>query len=172
MLGDNALIVSLGVVKDEASQPKSCLFHLWLLAYEFSETAIGFTNSKVVFLTSKRKKEIIEKISPPVGYKGPKIEVILRDQKNECFGKFFKALNFDKSKIAMFANEKPVGPFCADFTKHMNDMNIEFTDADPIFREITCTKTAEDLASTEVAAKFSDFAMKELVGRIESIIDI
>ena len=38
-----AMVINLGQVKDEQSQPKACLFHLWFLAFEFSETAIGIS---------------------------------------------------------------------------------------------------------------------------------
>ena len=51
-----ALIVNLGIVKDDDTQPKTCLFHLWLLAFEFSETIIGVSKQKFVILTSSRKK--------------------------------------------------------------------------------------------------------------------
>ena len=52
-------IVNLGLVKDEITQPHSCMFHLWLLAFEFSETVIAITKNELVILTSKRKKEIL-----------------------------------------------------------------------------------------------------------------
>jgi nucleosome binding factor SPN SPT16 subunit len=81
-----ALIVNLGLVKDDDTQPKTCLFHLWLLAYEFSETIIGFTRNSLVVLTSNRKKQILEKMEAPSYYKGPKLEVILRDPKEQSNG--------------------------------------------------------------------------------------
>jgi nucleosome binding factor SPN SPT16 subunit len=66
-------------VKDDDTQPKTCLFHLWLLAFEFSETIIGISRSNFVILTSGRKKQILEKMEVPENYKGPKIQIILRD---------------------------------------------------------------------------------------------
>ena len=59
------------------------MFHLWLLAFEFSETIIGISKNKAVFLTSKRKKEILEKMETPANYSGPKVEIILRDTASE-----------------------------------------------------------------------------------------
>ena len=50
--------------------------------------------------------------------------------------------------------------------------SISFSDADPFFREVTSVKTKEDIAASQIASRFSDFAMKELIDRIENIIDI
>ena len=61
----DALVVNLGLVKDDDTQPKTCLFHLWLLAFEFSETIIGVSKESLVVLTSKRKQEILEKMEVP-----------------------------------------------------------------------------------------------------------
>ena len=49
-------------------------------------------------------------------------------------------------------------------------MNV--VDLQPLFKEITCVKTEEDAMLTRVAAKFTNFSMKELISRIENIIDI
>ena len=78
-----AMIVTLGLVKEDDTQSKTCLFHLWLLSYEFSETIIGFTTEKVVVLTSKRKKEILDSMVCPKDYKGPPLTVLLRDTTNK-----------------------------------------------------------------------------------------
>ena len=60
-----AMLVNLGVVKNDDTQPKTCLFHLWLLAFEFSETVIGISKKKLVVLTSNRKKQILDKMEVP-----------------------------------------------------------------------------------------------------------
>ena len=73
-------MVTLGVVKGEDStQQKTSQFHLWLLAYEFSETIVIVTPEKVVFLTSKRKKILLEEMEKPEGYEGPQVTVVLRE---------------------------------------------------------------------------------------------
>ena len=73
------MLVNLGVVKEDETSPKTCLFHLWLLAFEFSETIMGFTRERCVILTSNRKKKILEEMKKPENYEGPPLEIILRD---------------------------------------------------------------------------------------------
>lgn len=99
----DALVVNLGLVKDDDTQPKTCLFHLWLLAFEFSETIIGVSKESLVVLTSKRKQEILEKMEVPQGYKGPALKIILRDPNSKEQAKalvnyedFYKAIVPDK----------------------------------------------------------------------------
>ncbi len=65
-----AFIVNLGLVKDDDTQVNTCLFHLWLMAYEFSETVIGISKEAFVILTSNRKKLILEKMEIPTDYEG------------------------------------------------------------------------------------------------------
>ena len=60
--GIEAMLVNLGVVKEDDNSPKTCLFHLWLLAFEFSETIMGFSRERCVILTSNRKKKILEEM--------------------------------------------------------------------------------------------------------------
>lgn len=95
----DALVVNLGLVKDDDTQPKTCLFHLWLLAFEFSETVIGITKDKLVILTSTRKQQILQKMETPEGYSGPKLDIILRDPNSKepakamaNYQEFYKAL--------------------------------------------------------------------------------
>jgi nucleosome binding factor SPN SPT16 subunit len=53
-------LFTLGTVTQETnSQPLTSQFHLWLLAFEFSETAIAISKTNCIFLTSKRKQELI-----------------------------------------------------------------------------------------------------------------
>jgi nucleosome binding factor SPN SPT16 subunit len=69
----------LGTVKDDTRQDKTSQLHLWLLSYEFSETVMTFNRKKIVVLTSNRKKQLLDEMKAPEGYKGPIVEVILRD---------------------------------------------------------------------------------------------
>ena len=61
----------LGQVKDDTRQEKTSQLHLWLLSYEFSETVITFNKSKIVVLTSNRKKILLDEMKAPDGYEGP-----------------------------------------------------------------------------------------------------
>ena len=74
---------SLGVVKDESMQPKTSSLHLWLMAYEFSETIMILTKNKVAFLTSKRKKLLLENVEKPKDCESFDLEVILREANQE-----------------------------------------------------------------------------------------
>jgi len=38
-----------------------------------------FNRKKIVVLTSNRKKQLLDEMKAPEGYKGPVVEVILRD---------------------------------------------------------------------------------------------
>ena len=67
------MLVNLGVVKEDETSPKTCLFHLWLLAFEFSETIMGFTRERCVILTSNRKKKILEEMKKPENYEGKRL---------------------------------------------------------------------------------------------------
>ena len=110
---------SLGVVKDESMQPKTSSLHLWLMAYEFSETIMILTKSKVVFLTSKRKKLLLENMDKPKEYDNFELDVILREanqeKQNENFDQLLKAAFGDistfKGPIGAFVGEQPQGSF-------------------------------------------------------------
>jgi nucleosome binding factor SPN SPT16 subunit len=62
------------------------------LSYEFSETIIIFVKNKVVVLTSNRKKVLLEEMKAPEEYKGPLVEVILRDPNPDKQTENFDAL--------------------------------------------------------------------------------
>ena len=57
----------------------SSLFHVWMMGYEFSDTAIAFTRNKVVFLTSAKKQQILDKVEKPEGYEGVDFEVVEKE---------------------------------------------------------------------------------------------
>ena len=105
-----ALMFSLGVVKDESMQPKTSSLHLWLMAYEFSETIMILTKNKVVFLTSKRKKLLLENMEKPKDCESFDLEVILREanqeKQNENFDQLIKAALGDLSTV-----KGPIGTF-------------------------------------------------------------
>jgi len=93
------------------------LFHLWLLAFEFSETVIGISREKLVVLTSNRKKQILDKMVVPESYKGPKVEVILRDPNSkdvnvaetnykQFYEKLFDDFENISGNIAQFPDEQ------------------------------------------------------------------
>ena len=61
---ETAYVFTLGTVQDDVVlQPKTSLFHLWLLQYEFSETAFAIYKQKAYFLTSKRKQVLLTKMN-------------------------------------------------------------------------------------------------------------
>ena len=109
-----ALVIALGVVKgDESYQQKTSQFHLWLLSYEFSETIMVLSEKTCVFLTSKRKKVLLEGMVRPDDFDGPQVKVILREGgKDERSEEMFDEL----IKLA-FAGKKvrgPVGTFTGE----------------------------------------------------------
>jgi nucleosome binding factor SPN SPT16 subunit len=69
----------LGTVKDDTRQERTSQLHLWLLSYEFSETIITIQKDKICVLTSNRKKTLLDEMKAPESYKGPMVEVVLRD---------------------------------------------------------------------------------------------
>ena len=68
------------------------------------------TKQKVSFLTSRRKKSLLESMEPPTGYTGPKLEVILRDANaeklNDNFDSLLKSAFGDLDKV-----KGPIGIF-------------------------------------------------------------
>ena len=54
----------------------------------------------------------------------------------------------------------------------MTKTAVNINDASQFFQEVTSVKTSDDIASLRVAAKFTEFTFKELINRIENIINI
>ena len=154
---------NLGVVKDESMQPKTSSLHLWLMAYEFSETIMIVTKSKVAFLTSRRKKTLLEQMEKPADYKGPALEVILREPNaeklNDNFDQLLKSAfgDLDKVKgpIGVFSNEQPQGNFVTSFKKRFDIKlgKVALKDCSKLFQEVTSVKTAEEISSLRIGAK-------------------
>ena len=65
------------------------------------------------------------------------------------------------------------GNFVTGYLDFLKDVpKVSVSDADSFFREVTSVKGTEDIKAADIASKFSDFAMKDLIDRIENIIDI
>lgn len=71
----------------------------------------------IVFLTSKRKKTLLEEMKVPEGYDGPAVKVVLRDpspdKQTECFDRFLTTAFGMSKKIVLpgsmgsFGGENP-----------------------------------------------------------------
>lgn len=44
-------------------------------------------------------------------------------------------------------------------------------DCSKLFQEVTSVKTAEEIGSLRICAKFTEFIFKELIERVETVID-
>ena len=83
------------------------------MAYEFSETIMIVTKTKVSFLTSRRKKTLLEQMEKPADYVGPELEVVLReanaDRLNDNFDQLLKSAFGDVEKV-----KGPIGTFSGE----------------------------------------------------------
>ena len=48
---------------------------------------------------------------------------------------------------------------------------VAVKDCSKLFQEVTSIKTAEEIASLRICAKFTEFIFKELIERVETVID-
>jgi nucleosome binding factor SPN SPT16 subunit len=54
---------------------------LWLLNWEFSDTLLVLTPTKIVFNVSAKKAKLLRDMKVPVGYSGPTLVVLEQNPK-------------------------------------------------------------------------------------------
>lgn len=93
------------------------------MSYQFSETIIVLTKTKIAVFTSQQKRDYVEAMEVPEGYQGPKLVTVLRDPKVDPpeYLKFLETAYGKDSKIkgpvGTFAQEQYNGNFAQNFRK-------------------------------------------------------
>ena len=131
-------------------------------------------------LTSRRKKVLLEQMAVPTDYEGPRLSVTLRDPNTEN-----QNGNFDSFLDSVFGEDKPTGPmgvfngeqvqgnFSQSFKKHFEEKlkGVPLKDCSRFFQEVMSVKTQDEISALRIAGKFTEFVFKDLIERVEVVID-
>lgn len=150
------------------TQPLTSQFHLWLLAYEFSETVLILNRKKLIFLTSKRKKIILENIPP--NKELIDIEVVLREGKKEDgFADITKRIG-DLGTVGVYTGEDGEGEIVG-MRAWLENKKVKCQDIAGWLDEVYSVKCVGEVEAMRVAAKFTEFVFSEGISKIETVID-
>jgi hypothetical protein len=73
----------------------------------------------------------------------------------------------------MFANETMQGSFAVQFKTHLqkHQAGVQFKDPWSFFQDVMNVKTKDQMAALTVSAKFTEYIFRDLVDKIETVID-
>lgn len=94
-------------------RPLTSDFFIWLLNYDFPETILLITKEKIVFAVSPKKKQLLEAMEIPMNYKGPQLEILVRDPKQDnttdVIEKLFAYIKARPAKVGVFLKDQEDG---------------------------------------------------------------
>ena len=75
--------------------------------------------------------------------------------------------------IGAFSNDSGQGAFSLAFKKHFDTKmkGVPVKDCTKYFHEVTAVKTQDEIQSLRVSGKFTEFIFRELIERVETVID-
>ena len=151
----------------------SSTFHRYLFSLELPSTIVLFTEKKVVILTSKKKKEILEKAQ----FDGDVALEVIEKVKAEEYGANCATLiaavkaSLDGATLGTLLKESPGGKFAASWAKALEKTSIATVDCSTGINLALAVKTEDEIMNIRKASHLSYKAMKAFSKRMWTVVD-
>ncbi|KAI9023316.1 FACT complex subunit-domain-containing protein [Hyaloraphidium curvatum] len=181
---DRLLIVNGPTTDEDAnSYVKTTALQIWLVGFEFNETAILFTQDKVAFLTSPKKAEVLQQLKAAdvenpldleiLAYKKDKKDQSFAAENQPAFEAFLRLIQGEgeKSRVGIVAKDDFV---IKEWQKFLSSsgVTLDTVDVSMGFSGILAVKDEDALESIRMAAKLSGLVMEKFaIDRILDVID-
>jgi len=75
--------------------------------------------------------------------------------------------------VGIFSGEQVQGNFSIAFKKHFEERNkgVQMKDCARFFQEVMSVKTQDEISALRIAGKFTEFIFRELIEKVETVID-
>lgn len=147
--------------------------------------------NKAVFAVSQKKskfkiiiqanqilsaEDILSQIKEPEGYNGPKLEFILKDNKEEnltgLIDSMLESNVPSKGKIGIFQkNEQEDGDLSKTLVERINENNYQLVEMAEIMNKVNRVKIAPEIANIRIASHFTEWSFKKLIRDLEDCIE-
>ncbi|KAJ2821167.1 FACT complex subunit spt16, partial [Coemansia furcata] len=128
---DSVLIIQ-GRSDEKNPYTKTIATQMWLLGYEFPNTMMLVTKSKLYIVASPKKAKILEAIQGTAG--GVSLEILVygkeADKNKEMFGKVVSILKTVGSTVGVVSKETTGGKFVDEWVAEFAASKSSFTEAD------------------------------------------
>ncbi|EEB07329.1 FACT complex component Spt16 [Schizosaccharomyces japonicus yFS275] len=128
--GIDSLLVVTGTENIENPYQKSAALHTWLLGYEFPQTLILFTKTKVTFLSSSKKITMLEQLSQGSSGSSINLEFLKRTKNPEenlkLFQQVIEAVSATNKKVGHFPKDSLDGKFVNEWKAALEQAKAEF----------------------------------------------
>ena len=118
---------------------------------------------------------MLDAMEVPMDYEGPKLEIHIRDTKNDnsidLLGAMFSNIPKSPAKIGLFQKDKVDGDITKKALEYLKDRGhvlVELKDFMDIVNEIKIEREVDNL---KTASKFTQFTFSKVVNEVEDIID-
>lgn len=169
----DALLVKDGSDADSIKL-KVMALQAWLLRREFSNSILVLGKTTLIILTSKERLALLEGLPDKAAAAGKRVVLLEKtpDAPAKDFERLFEATAAaGLAKFGGFAREKQGGAFIDAFEKELAVRGVTETDVSGAFQEFLSVKSPEDLELVGRCAKANVFLMKELIVKIENLLE-
>ncbi|KAI8911514.1 FACT complex subunit-domain-containing protein [Gorgonomyces haynaldii] len=158
-LDSEAILFVVGTAEEEMSYQKSTAFQTWLLGYEFPDTIILVTSTKLVFLTSQKKGNILQGLV--TGKESVPLEILKRT-KDEDHNRilFAQLLDMLPTKIGVISKDQAAGKFATEWKTALSSKSLEEIDVSGALATLLSTKDDAEVKLMSQAARISCNVMK------------
>ncbi|KAJ2440453.1 FACT complex subunit spt16, partial [Coemansia sp. RSA 2337] len=152
---DSVLIIQ-GRSDEKNPYTKTIATQMWLLGYEFPNTMMLATESKLYVVASPKKAKILEAIQGTPG--GVSLEILVHgkeaDKNKEMFGKVVSILKSSGSTIGVISKETTGGKFVDEWAAEFAASKSSFTEADfgPVLSRVLAVKDDSEIKYEKTAS--------------------
>ena len=173
---DALCIVTGGQNENGPLNPTSGSIQRYLFAYEFPKMIILFTESKLIFVTTKKKGELFKEASQHLKNAPFSIQCIEKVKDNSWHDNFQNLFTEIKSSmngqvIGTLLKEEPSGKFAVAWQNALKKSGLKEEEASTGFNLAMAVKDKDEVLSLKKTALLSTKAMKKFAKRMWSIID-
>ncbi|KAI8322331.1 FACT complex subunit spt16 [Martensiomyces pterosporus] len=161
----DSILILQGRSDEENPYTKTIATQMWLLGYEFPNTLMLFTKSKIYVIASQKKAKILHPLQAAPG--GVPIEIFIHTKdavKNqEVFDKTIAAIKSCGSNVGVIAKEQPAGKLVDEWTSALASSKSDFTEINvgPALSKVLALKEDAELKYEKTAATLCSSVMRD-----------
>ncbi|KXS15107.1 SPT16-domain-containing protein [Gonapodya prolifera JEL478] len=178
--GCDSLFFFVGASSDEDADDfgrKTTCVQVWLIQYEFTDTALCFTRDKLVILTSQKKATYLEKLQTADLQEKIPLEILKRGkdpvENKQLWEKLSQHLR--GNRVGCVPKDVYSGKVFTEWTNYLKSANSQWTPTDITAElgDLLATKDQDAVATIRSAAKLSDIILtKVLQNKVLDLIDL
>ncbi|CAK9439914.1 uncharacterized protein LODBEIA_P40140 [Lodderomyces beijingensis] len=164
-------LIVVGARNDDNTYKKSTVLQNWLLGYEFVHTAMYFTSTRCVFITSEGKAKYLKNLTN----KPDTVELWTRTKDVEKNKQLFVDLVAEMKKVSheygTILKDSYEGKFVEEWKEASNGSGLKQVDLALVASKAMEIKDSEEFENTKIAANASVVMMDSFVTEMMTVVD-